>query len=109
MAAHRSLIFGKGSSPWTHKGRLIDARVAEKVLNEQQGEPPLAAVLRCRVRYFTDGAVLGSAEIVRSHASGWQAGRGRTRLPRVLPARGANWGDLTVVNAMRRPIFGHGA
>lgn len=109
LAAHRSLIFGKGSSPRTHGGVSIDAKTAEKVLNEQQGELPLAAVLRCRVRYFTDGAILGSAEFVRSHAADWQAGRGRQRPPKIVPARGADWGDLAVVNAMRRPVFGHRA
>jgi hypothetical protein len=107
LAAQRSLIFGKGSSPWTHKGVLIDARTAEKVLNEQRGELPLAAVLRCRVRYFTDGVILGSAAFVRSHAVHWQSGRPRP--PKIVPARGADWGDLAVVNAMRRPVFGHRA
>jgi hypothetical protein len=107
LAAHRSLIFGKGSSPWTHKGQLIDQGMAEKVLNEQKGELPLAAVLRCRVRYFTDGAILGSEEFVRSHAAGWQAERGRKRPPKVVPAQGADWGDFAVINAMRRPVFGH--
>jgi hypothetical protein len=106
LDAHRSLIFGKGASPWTHRGKLIDRKAAEKVLNEQQGELPLAAVLRCRVRYFTDGAILGSTEFVRSYAAVWQAERGRTRPARTHAARGAAWGDLAVVNAMRRNVFG---
>ena len=106
LAAHRSLIFGKGASPWTHKGRLIDREMAEKVLNEQQGELPLAVVLRCRVRYFTDGAILGSAEFVRGHATRWQAERGRKHAPKINLVRGAPWGDLTVVNGMRRALFG---
>ena len=106
LAAHRSLIFGKGASPWTHKGRLIDRETAEKVLNEQQGELPLAVVLRCRVRYFTDGAILGSVEFVRGHTARWQAGRGRKHPPKIKPAQGAPWGDLAVVNGIRRAVFG---
>jgi REP element-mobilizing transposase RayT len=106
LAAHRSLIFGKGASPWTHRGKLIDRKAAEKVLNEQQGELPMAAVLRCRVRYFTDGAILGSTEFVRSYAADWQTSRGRTHPVRAHPAHGAAWGDLAVVNAMRRDVFG---
>lgn len=106
LAAHRSLIFGKGASPWTCRGKLIDQKTAEKVLNEQQGELPLAVVLRCRVRYFTDGAVLGTAEFVRSYAGAWQAGRGRKFPARANPASGAPWGDLAVVNALRRRAFG---
>ena len=37
---------------------------------EEGGELPVAAALRCRVRYFADGAVLGSKEFVREHLSG---------------------------------------
>lgn len=105
LAAHRSLIFGKGASPWTSQGKLIDRQRAEKVLNEQRGELPVAVVLRCRVRYFTDGAILGSAEFVCNHAREWQAGRRRKHPARVMPARGARWGDMAVVNAMRRAVF----
>ena len=106
LAAHRSLIFGKGASPWTCRGKLIDQKTAEKVLNEQKGELPLAVVLRCRVRYLTDGAILGSAEFVRGYAAEWQACRGRQRPVEVNAARGAPWGDLAVINAIRRSVFG---
>ena len=106
MAAHRSLIFGKGASPWTCRGKLIDRKTAEKVLNEQEGELPMSVVLRCRVRYFTDGAVLGSAEFVRKYAAEWQAGRGRRHPVAATPAKGAAWGDVAVINAMRRTLFG---
>jgi hypothetical protein len=106
LAAHRSLIFGKGASPWTCNGVRIDRKTAERVLNEENGELPLSVVLRCRVRYFSDGAILGSAEFVRSYAGAWHAGRGRRHPPGVHPARGAPWGDIAVVNAMRRAVFG---
>lgn len=105
LASHRSLIFGKGASPWTHQGKGIDPETAEKVLNEQKGDLPLAVVLRCRVRYFTDGAILGSAEFVRGHAARWQVDRGRKRSPKVMPAQGADWGDLAVINPMRKSVF----
>ncbi|TVP78172.1 MAG: transposase [Puniceicoccaceae bacterium] len=105
LSAHRSLIFGKGASPWTHKGKLIDRKAAEKVLNEQKGELPLSVVLRCRVRYFTDGVVLGSADFVRRYAAQWEAGRG-CRPAEGKTARGAAWGDLAVVNKLRRAVFG---
>ena len=106
MAAHRSLIFGKGASPWTCRGKLIDRETAERVLNEEKGELPISVVLRCRVRYFTDGAVLGSAEFVRKYTAEWQAARGRRHLVDVNRAKGAPWGDVAVVNAMRRMVFG---
>ena len=106
LAAHRSLIFGKGASPWTCHGKLIDRDAAERVLNEEKGELPLSVVLRCRVRYFTDGAVLGSLEFVRRHSGAWNAGRGRRYPISASPAHGAPWGDLAVINALRRAVFG---
>ena len=106
LAAHRSLIFGKGASPWTCGGKLIDRETAERVLNEEKGELPLSVVMRCRVRYFTDGAVLGSAEFVRKYTAEWQAARGRQHAVGVHPAWGGPWGDLAVVNALRRAVFG---
>jgi len=106
LEAHRMLIFGKGSSPWTQKGRLIDEKKALKVLNEAQGQLPKAAVLRCRVRYFTDGAILGSAEYVRGFSGVWQLERGRKHPPKANPLKGADWGDLAVIRGLRRQVFG---
>ncbi len=75
-------------------------------MNEEGGELPMSVVLRCRVRYFTDGAVLGTSEFVRGYAVAWQTGRKRKHAVAVRSARGASWGDLAVVNAIRRSVFG---
>lgn len=99
-------LYGKGASPWTHRGKLIDHDKALKVLNEEQGQLPTAAVLRCRVRYFTDGAILGSEDFVRSLAGRWQAERGLIYPPKVRAARGADWGDLSMLASLRRAVFG---
>jgi hypothetical protein len=40
------------------KARLIEAE------EKRMGEIPIGRMLRCRVRYFTDGAVIGSKEFV---------------------------------------------
>jgi hypothetical protein len=69
LQAHRLLIFGKGASPWTHKGKLITHETAVKVLEKEQGQLPKTVQLRCRVRYFTDGAILGSTEFYRRLAA----------------------------------------
>jgi len=106
LEAHRMLIFGKGASPWTQKGKLIDEKKALKVLNEAQGQLPKAAVLRCRVRYFTDGAILGSAEFVRGFTGALQLERGRKCPAKVNPLMGADWGDLAVIRGLRRQVFG---
>ena len=106
LQAHRLLIFGKGASPWTYQGRVIDHKKAVKVLESEQGQLSKAAVLRCRVRYFTDGAILGSTEFVRGFTGAWQLDRGRKYPPKVSELRGANWGDLAVIQGIRRQVFG---
>ncbi|MGJ8651743.1 MAG: transposase [Opitutaceae bacterium] len=105
LKAHRLLIFGKGSSPWTHEGKLISRKRAVKVLEEEQGELSKAAMLRCRVRYFSDGAILGSAEFVRGFTDTWQAERGRKHPPRPNSMRGSGWGDLAVIKGLRRQVY----
>ncbi|TVP79889.1 MAG: transposase, partial [Puniceicoccaceae bacterium] len=61
LSAHRSLLFGQGADPWLMGGRAIDRETACRVIEQQGGVLPLAAAMRCRVRYFSDGLVLGSA------------------------------------------------
>ncbi len=104
LQAHRELVFGKRSS---------DAELSEsgrekvlKILEKEKAILPKATILRCRVRYFTDGAILGSQEFVRSHARAWQAEKGRKRPLKLDPLRGANWGDLVVIRGLRKQVFG---
>jgi REP element-mobilizing transposase RayT len=102
LRAHRLLIFGKGSEG---SGRVIDRDQALKVLEREDGVLPKAAVLRCRVRYFTDGAILGSAEFVRGFTDAWQMQRERQHAPKVNSLKGADWGDMAVIQGLRRRVF----
>jgi hypothetical protein len=105
LQAHRSLIFGKGGDPWEMKGRVMNRKQVTKVLEEQDGILPKAAVLRCRVRYFTDGAIIGSAEYVRGFVAVAQQVQKRKRPPVVNALKGAPWGDLAVLQSLRREVF----
>jgi len=100
LRAHRRLMFAKG---WNEES--VDRAQALKVLEEQDGVLPKAAVLRCRVRYFTDGAVLGSREFVERYVGAWQLQRERKRPPTPRPLRGADWGDLAVIRGLRSRVF----
>jgi len=103
LGAHRLLIFGKHAAgsglPELTRQRAL------KVLDQEDGQLPKAAILRCRVRYFTDGAILGSAEFVRGFAGAWQMERGRKYPPKANVMRGADWGDLSVIQGLRRHVF----
>jgi putative transposase len=101
---YRQTLFGTGASEKTHASRLsvddFNRVIAEK------GKLPLATVLRCRVRYFSDGAVLGSRAFVQSQLSTYQrkTGRRSRTAPRQVP-HVADWGDLTTLRGLRQKTF----
>ncbi|MDR0902139.1 MAG: hypothetical protein LBM92_05150 [Opitutaceae bacterium] len=69
---------------------------------------PLATVLRCRIRYFTDGAVLGGKAFVAQHLAHYRHRHGRREqsAPRPLPAL-TDWGaDITSLRGLRNHAFG---
>ena len=45
----------------------FDLATAQSVVDRQNGELSLPERLRCRIRYFTDGLILGSQSFVESH------------------------------------------
>lgn len=104
LRAHRMLIFGKHASepglPEMTRQRAL------KVLGQEGGQLPKSVMLRCRVRYFTDGAILGSAEYVRGFTGAWQMERGRKHPPQVNAMQGGDWGGLAVIQALRSQVFG---
>ncbi|MDQ8209218.1 transposase [Coraliomargarita sp. SDUM461003] len=105
LRAHRLLLFGQGSAASSKGGATIAREEALRVLEQEDGLLPKAAILRCRVRYFTDGAILGSAEFVRSYAAAWQMERQRRHPPKMNRLKGAEWGDLAVIRGLRKAVF----
>ncbi|MGZ0655944.1 transposase [Coraliomargarita sp. W4R53] len=103
LRAHRLLLFGKGAA--LAEGASIDREKMLQVLEQEGGVLPRATILRCRVRYFTDGAILGSAEFVRSFSGDWQREGRRKHPPKVNVCVGASWGDLAVIQSLRRRVF----
>ncbi len=104
LQAHRELIFGK----WLGQPGLSEVarQKALQVLEQEDALLPKATVLRCRVRYFTDGAILGSQEFVRGFVGVWQREKGRKYPPKVNVLRGANWDGLATIQGLRKKVFG---
>jgi hypothetical protein len=57
----------------------FDLATVQTVVDEQNGELSLPERLRCRIRYFTDGVILGSQAFVDSHFSDLKAKLGYKR------------------------------
>jgi hypothetical protein len=64
---YRKYLFAKGSSKSANKPPAFDLATAQLVVEQQNGELPLPQRLLCRMRYFTDGVILGSQGFVESH------------------------------------------
>ncbi len=105
QAIYRELLFGVGGSPRAAAAN-IPFREVQRVLAEG-GQLPLATVLRCRVRYFTDGAVLGSWAFVEEQLAIYRRKTGRCESMgphRLRPC--TNWGDLTTLRGLRQEAIG---
>ncbi len=75
----------------------------------QGGKMPLQVALRHRVRYFCDGAVLGSADFVNEVFVRERTQRSRFGEKRATGARrmhGADWGDLRVLRDLQKDVMG---
>jgi REP element-mobilizing transposase RayT len=84
-----------------------EAEIAAVVSRE--GVMSVHQALRHRVRYFSDGAVLGTAEFVnavfaRERDEGERFGEKRTSGARRM--RGADWGELRVLRDLQKDVMG---
>ena len=106
QADYRLTLFGVGSGARPGEGTVSADELAKVV--KAKGRLPLAAVLRCRLRHFSDGAVLGTQTFVAEHLAVYRArtGRRRTSSPKLLPAL-ADWGaDLATLRGLRSSSVG---
>ncbi len=105
---YRKLIYCKSST--SSKAN----RGSKEVISEQQWKEilskeellPLTTVLRYRVRYFTDGAVIGSKKFIENYNEEHQLNSDRKRRMEPRPMKGCDWGGLCVNRGLRQSVFG---
>jgi hypothetical protein len=103
--AYRQMLFGTGAEPREHAA-VITAETLARVVAEG-GRLPLATVLRCRLRCFSAGAVLGGRTFVEDQAAAIQARTGRRRRNSPLSVPGfADWGELVTLRGLRGNAVG---
>ncbi len=71
---------------------------------ERGARLPVNEALRCRVRYFTDGAVLGSQKFVDEFYEGQREAFGSRRKDGGRKMRGAAWGELRVLRDLKANV-----
>lgn len=99
-AHYRETIFGTGANAREGTAAITNDDF-QRVL-QAGGNLALPVVLRCRLRYFTDGAVLGSRAFVALQLAAYRKRTGRCQRtsPRSLPAC-TDWGDLATMRCLR--------
>ncbi len=103
---YRVAVFGKGQSfDASRPGRSVDATKAARVMNEG-GKISKPEALRCRVRYFSDGAVLGSKVFVQGYFELHRERFGAKRRDGPRTMRGSDWGGLSCIRDLRTELFG---
>jgi putative transposase len=113
VAQYRMLLHGLGEE--RVEGDTVDGAMKRrggytpKEIREvlaSRGELSLAQALRCRVRYFTDGVVLGSKDFVNGFFERKRGYFGAKRTSGARKLRGADWGKLRALRDLRVDPFG---
>ncbi|MDX2187513.1 MAG: transposase [Opitutaceae bacterium] len=102
-SSYRQSLFGRAGKP-SRKGERISAEVVDRVFKEN-GKLPHHVVLTCRIRYFTNGAVLGSRNFVAQELAKLKKKYGRVRAlePMMLPPI-TDWGPIMLLRRCRAGI-----
>ena len=106
LRAYRQLLFGSGSAQ--KEGKASIERVDFEEVLAREGTLPLSTVLRHRVRYFSDGVVLGSAAFVQAFSAKVKRQnrqRKRTPIPKPMPPV-TDWNGLTTLRGVRGGVTG---
>jgi putative transposase len=64
---YRQYLFIKGATGTEKRPPAIELAEAQKVVEQEKGELSLAEQLHCKIRYFSDGVILGSHAFVESY------------------------------------------
>jgi REP element-mobilizing transposase RayT len=99
---YRKILFGIGEG---HSARAGLSREAVAKVWAAGGKLTLAQLLRCRIRYFTDGMAVGSTAFVEkvfvSNRAAFSSGR-RSGARRM---KGGGWGELRTVRDLKAAVL----
>ncbi len=100
LASYRQVLFGKGAVVRKKGQGAIDGELAQKVL-DKKGKLSRAQLLRCRVRYFTDGLVIGSKEFIDDFCERNREAFGERGFRRPCEMSGGDWRGMRAFRGFR--------
>ncbi len=101
---YRLVLFGKGYYVKMEGKGGISWEDWVRVRSES-GKLSVGDALRCRVRYFTEGTILGSKEFVDSQFESHRGIFGARRKDGARRLRGAEWENLYSVRDLRKNVY----
>jgi len=109
---YRILLYGHGeerlADPKTGSpGRTGMTRAEIEQALEKGGQLSVAEIIRCRVRYLTDGAGIGSAEFLQELLEENRQLFSENRTTAGKRMSGSDWGGLQVLRGLHKNLFGH--
>lgn len=105
LAEYRKYLYGTAGHPSQADQRALEPQVIARVL-KAGGQLSVAQALRVRVRYFTDGAVIGTQEFVEAYWRKYLKKRGSKRKSGARKMKGADWGTLRVLRDLQKDVIG---
>jgi hypothetical protein len=104
LEGYRQILYGKGSvARKMNDGTLDMDRVKVVLKNKGKVSPP--EILRCRVRYFTEGLILGSESFIQRVVD---RNKGILSQKRKMVGRsmaGSDWGKLMSYRELKENLF----
>ncbi len=100
LARYRSLLFGRGGQRCAGDGTVIRSGFSEQAIRavgEAGGDLSRHEMLRCRIRYLTDGAAIGSKAFLDRLFEGRREFFGERRKSPGSRMCGGDWGGLHAV------------
>jgi putative transposase len=98
---YRKILFGIGEEKGTSEAASLSPAAVAKVF-AAGGKLTLAQLLRCRVRHFTDGLVIGSESFVEAFFRARRETFSSRRKTGARKLRGGDWGGLRSARALSR-------
>lgn len=108
---YRVLLYGHGEARDADAktgsgGRLGMSREQVEAELARGGNLSVSKILLCKVRYFTDGAAIGSSEFLQQVFEENRQRFGKKRSSAGREMRGSDWGGLQVLRALQTDVFG---
>ncbi len=108
---YRLLLYGHGEERQSDAksgkcGRLGISRAEVEKTLEAGGELEVCEILRCKIRYLTDGMAIGSSQFLQEVFEENRERFSHARQTAGRPMKGSNWNGLQTLRGLQSKVFG---